>query len=392
MRIAIIYDCLFPNTVGGAERWYRSLAQRFARRHSVTYVTLRQWGEEGPETPFETIAVAPGGELYTRAGRRRIWPPIRFGLGVFLHLLRRGRGYDAVHSASFPYFSLLAAWLALRLTRSRAVLVADWHEVWGSDYWRSYLGPVKGRVGFAVERLCVRLPDRSFTFSELAEGRLRELGHRAPITRLTGEYADDAFASRRPREAATTAPSPPVVIAAGRHTPEKRIGTIPAAVAAARGRLPDLRCLILGEGPDAAALRRRVRELDLEDVIELRGRVDHVEVANAIAGASCLINPSRREGYGLIVVEAVSLGTPAIVVRGPENAATELVEDGVNGFVAETADPGAIADAIVKVVRGGSTLRDSTLGWYERHRDQLSIKSSLGAVEAAYDAGAESRA
>src|SRR5215210_3451803 len=129
MKVAIVYDCLFPNTVGGAERWYRSLAERLGLQHSVTYLTRRQWGDEGPRTPFATIAVAPGGRLYTREGRRRIWPPIRFGFGVLVHLLRHGRDYDVVHSASFPYFSPLAAWFALRLTCSSARLVVDWHEV-----------------------------------------------------------------------------------------------------------------------------------------------------------------------------------------------------------------------------------------------------------------------
>ncbi len=44
MRICLIYDCLFPYTVGGAERWYRDLAERLAAAgHEVTYLTLRQW-------------------------------------------------------------------------------------------------------------------------------------------------------------------------------------------------------------------------------------------------------------------------------------------------------------------------------------------------------------
>ena len=44
MRVCLVYDCLFPYTVGGAERWYRNLSERLAADgHDVTYLTLRQW-------------------------------------------------------------------------------------------------------------------------------------------------------------------------------------------------------------------------------------------------------------------------------------------------------------------------------------------------------------
>src|SRR5262249_48379662 len=44
VRICIVYDCLYPHTVGGAERWYRNLSERLADEgHDVTYLTLRQW-------------------------------------------------------------------------------------------------------------------------------------------------------------------------------------------------------------------------------------------------------------------------------------------------------------------------------------------------------------
>jgi glycosyltransferase involved in cell wall biosynthesis len=86
----------------------------------------------------------------------------------------------------------------------------------------------------------------------------------------------------------------------------------------------------------------------------------------------------------MVIVEASSVGTPSVVVRGPENAATELVEDGVNGFVADSAEPEELARAVLEVVRGGEDLRRSTLEWYERHRDELSIESSLEAVESSY--------
>jgi glycosyltransferase involved in cell wall biosynthesis len=383
MRIAIVYDCLFPNTVGGAERWYRNLAERLEGEHEVVYLTRRQWDDEGPRTSFPTVAVSGGRELYTASGRRRIGPPIRFGFGVFRHLLRHGRRYDAVHTASFPYFSLLGAWLALRLTGSRARLIADWHEIWSREYWRSYLGAVGGRIAYWIQALCLRLPDRSFTFSRLAEDRARELGHSAPITRLTGEYAGDED-ERRALLDGEGEGGAPTAVAAGRQIPEKRVPAIPPAIAEASGRVPELRCVILGDGPEAEATRDAVRRTGLEGRVELRGRVSHEEVMRALASAACLVHPSRREGYGMVVVEAASVGTPTVVVLGPDNAATDLVEEGVNGFVVASDEPAVLGSAIADAVEGGTALRDSTLEWFERNREALSIEGSLARVEEAY--------
>src|SRR5688572_16141240 len=122
VRVCIVYDCLYPYTIGGAERWYRNLAERLAGAgHDVTLLTLRQW-ERGaqPDVPgVRVVAAGPRMELYARSGRRRLLPPLVFGFGVLRHLLSHGRGYDVVHTASFPYFSLLAAGAARRRGRYR---------------------------------------------------------------------------------------------------------------------------------------------------------------------------------------------------------------------------------------------------------------------------------
>src|SRR5207249_1824880 len=112
MRICVVYDCLFPYTVGGGERWYRSLAERLAADgHDVTYLTLRQWHrDEQPDLAgVRVVTAGPRMALYTRSGRRRILPPLVFGAGVLWHLLRHGRRYEVIDTGAFPYFSLLAA-------------------------------------------------------------------------------------------------------------------------------------------------------------------------------------------------------------------------------------------------------------------------------------------
>ena len=108
------------------------------------------------------------------------------------------------------------------------------------------------------------------------------------------------------------------------------------------------------------------------------------EVAAAFARAACVATASEREGYGLIVVEAAARGTPSVVVEGPENAATELVRDGVNGAVARNASPDELASALLRVVDGGAPLRSSTAAWFAENAHELTLERSLEMVLDAY--------
>jgi glycosyltransferase involved in cell wall biosynthesis len=379
MRVCVIYDCLYPHTIGGAERWYRNLSERLVSAgHEVTYLTMRQWRrDERPALEgVDVVAVAPRMDLYAN-GRRRIAPPLAFGAGVLRHLLRQGDRYDVVHTASFPYFSLLAAGLARRVHRFR--LFVDWHEVWTREYWREYLGP-GGRLGWSVQRRCARIPQRAFCFARLHERRLREIGLRGDVSILEGEFAG-------PLEPPVPQPAEPMVVFVGRHIPEKRVLAVARAVAAARERLPGLRAEIYGDGPDRLKLLTLIRRLGLDGAVEAPGFVEGERVEDALRRALCLLLPSRREGYGLVVVEAASLGTPSVVVAEPDNAATELIADGENGFIASSAEPEQLAAAIVKVYEIGPLLRERTAAWFGRNATRLSLDNSLATVLAEYGLG-----
>ncbi len=379
MRICLVYDCLYPHTVGGAERWYRNLAERLvADGHDVTYLTLRQWdrGEKPALERVEVRAVGPRMALYTDSGRRRILPPLVFGAGVLWHLLRRGSRYDNVHTASFPYFSLLAAGLARGVGGYN--LVVDWHEVWTREYWHEYLGRAAGAVGWAVQRLCARIPQRAFCFSQLHARRLRDEGLRGEVTVLTGEYDGPSSVA-----ASQTDPEP-LAVFVGRLIPEKRAPAVVAAIAEARERIPGLRGTIIGDGPERDAVWQAVVDHGLEEVVDVPGFVSGEEVEAALSRATCLVLPSRREGYGMVVIEAAAHSTPSIVVAGSDNAAVELISDGVNGFVSPSDSPSDLADAVLRVSDSGSTLRNATAGWFETNVRRLSLVASLDDVAGAY--------
>lgn len=381
MRICLVYDCLYPWTVGGAERWFRALAEALvAEGHDVTYLTRRQWaaGDEPRLPGIRVVAVAGDDALYGKDGRRRVGPPVRFGRGVLGHLLRHRGDYDVVHTGAFPYFPLLAAGLA----RTRPLFV-DWFEVWSSAYWRGYLGGPGGLAGDAVQRLCARVPQQAFTFSELHAARLQEAGLRGTPVQLGGLYAGPAPGASAP---AADADRAPLVVFAGRHIAEKRVTAIPAAVARARTRIPGLHAVIVGDGPEHAAVRAAVEAEGVADCVTLPGFLPADEVAATIASAGCLLLPSQREGYGLVIIEAAAQGTPSVVAAGPDNAAVELVEPGVNGVVATSDAPEALANAIVAALRGGPALRASTAAWFAENAEALGVAHSMRQVLAAYAA------
>ncbi len=381
MRVCIAYDCLYPWTVGGAERWYRSLAERLAADgHEVTYLTRLQWDpRDPPQIPgVRVIAVSRADELYGSDGNRRTGPPLRFGAGVLRHLLRRGGDYDVVHMCSFPYFSVLAA--ALARPRGHYRLVVDWFEIWSRDYWIGYLGGPGGRAGYLIQRLCVCVPQRAQCFSRLHESRLLEEGLRGEHTFIGGLY-DGPCDLAEPRSAE------PLVVFAGRHIPEKRAPAAVEAIALARAEGLDVRGLIFGDGPEREQVLAAIRRHGVEDFVSAPGFADRADIDDAMGRALCLLHPSAREGYGLVVIESAARGTPVVVAAGPDNAAVELVDAGENGVVAESSEPAALAAALHEVARGGDELRKRTRTWFARNAQRLSLESALERVAESYGQG-----
>ena len=372
MRICVVYDCLYPHTIGGAERWYRDLALRLAQvGHDVTYLTMCQWEKaEPPELEgVRVVAVSPRMALYAN-GRRRIAPPLVFGLGVLRHLALHGANYDVVHTASFPYFSLLAAGSARPARRYR--IVVDWPEVWTRGYWNEYLGRRRlGAVGNRVQRLCVGVRQEAFCFSRLHERRLRAEGFSGPIRSSAGCT----------RAAPKGRPSPPSrsscsrVVTSGRSVSRQwfRRWHGPASWCRASGvsssetgpSVPS--CFGRSSGPVSRESSRHPASWN-RNASSRRYEPRSVSYCPRFAKATASWSWRRRPG------------TPSVVVDAPDNAAVELVEDGVNGFVAPSASPEELAEAIVRAHRAGQPLREATASWFSRNADTLSLESSLRIV------------
>jgi glycosyltransferase involved in cell wall biosynthesis len=168
----------------------------------------------------------------------------------------------------------------------------------------------------------------------------------------------------------------PYALYVGRHADIKQVESIPAALAAARRTIPELRGVIVGEGATTPLIRAEVERLGLQDAIDLPGIVTDEQLGHLLANASVLVNPSKREGYGLPVIEACAYGTPVVIVEAIDNAMIDLVEPGVNGFIAPSTAPEQFGEAIVNAIQAGPALRRTTRTWFEEAAKTDTIEAS----------------
>jgi glycosyltransferase involved in cell wall biosynthesis len=373
-RVAIVYDCLFPYTVGGGERWYRCLAEGLTEAGAqITYLTRRQW-DEAPQIPgVQVVAVSGATDLYDRVGKRRLLPTLRFGCGLLRWLLRNRQQFDVVQVASFPFWSVFAVRLALLGTQTRVVV--DWFEIWSARYWRAYAGAAMGTVGYLIARSCLAVSPTIIVLSTANARRLRALGRRDAPVILAGLLpprpgSGEPGAVERPSQ-------PPYVLFAGRHIRDKGVDLLPDAFAAVHRVQPDLGFVIAGDGPLRDRIIGECRERGIAMEVELPGFVSEEDLEHLLRHASCVVVPSRREGYGFMPVDAMGKGTPVVTTAFEDNLAVANIEPGRNGFVASPPTAEGIAEAILAVLGAGVRLRQTTLEWYEENAPSQSIDCSV---------------
>jgi glycosyltransferase involved in cell wall biosynthesis len=134
----------------------------------------------------------------------------------------------------------------------------------------------------------------------------------------------------------------PLVIGVGRLTRQKGFDLLIDAFAGLQERFPQWRMVILGTGPEQAALQSQIDRHSLQARVSLQGFDSDIE--SWFARAGLVVQPSRFEGFPNVLLEAMGMGAAVISSDCPAGP-SEIIQDGINGRLVPMEDVSALGAA-----------------------------------------------
>jgi glycosyltransferase involved in cell wall biosynthesis len=122
----------------------------------------------------------------------------------------------------------------------------------------------------------------------------------------------------------------------GRLLPLKRLDLLINVMSSLFKEHPNLYLTLIGGGEMLSELRRQAQELGLEDRVRFEGVIPPDKIPARLARTDLLVLPSKGEGWGIVVNEALSVGVP--VILSDRCGAVDIIQDGVNGYVFRNGD------------------------------------------------------
>ena len=371
MKIALVNDTVYPYFKGGAPKRVWEISRRLAQRgHSVHWFGMKYWDGEDViiKDGVYLHGVCPVQELHDIKGKRSIKEAIYFAYKLVRPLLKED--LDIIDCSNFPYFPCFSAKLHSMVKGS--TLLITWLEVW-DGYWYEYLGR-KGIFGVLIERIVSRLSKSLIAISENTKQGLLSLGTSGDIKVAVSGVDFEEVDSAGPTDDKSD------IIFAGRLIKDKNVDLLIKSTGLIKKAISNIKCLIIGDGPERNSLEGLVSDLNLAQNVFFLGSLDtSQDVFSCLKASKVFVLPSTREGFGIVSLEANACGLPVVTVRHPQNAATNLVIDGKNGFLCEPNEEDMVSKIVTALERTQDMSQDSL-----DYSKQYSWESVVDVIEDTY--------
>ena len=337
--MARILQILTRLAVRGVPRHVLDLsAGLLARGHQVEIVAGRS--EPGEGSLWEEASQRGIPATYLLALQRALSPTADAAafLGLYRKIIRTRPDIVHTHISKAGVLGRLAARLA-----GVPVVVHTYHgqveELEGSS--------LKSRLLRGGEKLAARRTDALIAVSGETAAGLQALGlgraaqYRVIRNGIDLKYFDPDLASPSPAVSGS-----PLLGVIASLTPEKGLDLLLKALGSLAPRYPQLRLCLVGDGPLRGELEAQARGLGLEARVYFAGNV--ADVRPYLRAFDLLVVPSRREGQGRVLIEAMAMGRP--VVAAHVGGIPELIRHGHNGWLVLPENPAALAQAIAALL------------------------------------------
>jgi glycosyltransferase involved in cell wall biosynthesis len=339
VKIGIITE-FFPRSEkaelsGGVEARAFQVAKQLAKKHEVVVLSSRERG-----TPEEDEFL---GIKVFRFGKKREYSQ-KWSLVERLSFLYEGERtkekFDLIDGYSFISYPI--AW---RVSRQQGIpAIATYHDVWLGKWVRN-IG-LSGFLGEIIERYALsREWERFISVSGYTRDKLIEHGvEKNRIEVITNGIDLSEFARVKARKYRQ-----PTVCCISRLVEYKRVSDLIKALGQVKKEIPDVKCKIIGSGPEEFKLKALVDELDLRNNVEFLGFVkEHQQVIRILKASHVFCLPSIVEGFGIVVVESMAAGVPFVASDIPP-----LLEaaDGGGGLFFKPLDHQDLADKLLRVLK-----------------------------------------
>jgi glycosyltransferase involved in cell wall biosynthesis len=251
-------------------------------------------------------------------------------LALALRRLRREFAFELIHA----HYAVPAG-DAVRRVAPNVPLVVSVH---GGDVYAT------SSVRAGARAVCATLGHARLVLANSAGTARRCTEHGARATRVVHLGAE-----LRPPDRPTAPGAPPTLVTVGHLIPRKRHADVIAALARLSPRHPDLRYVVVGDGPERERLQALARSLGVGDRVELRGQRPPEEAAACARGGTVFVLPSVDEAFGVAYVEAMAGGVPAIGCLG-EDGPEEIAAAGGGMVLVPPGDVEALAAHIEALI------------------------------------------
>lgn len=290
--------------------------------------------------------------------------------------LRLARAGPSVVVAAHPHLALPAAAMKRVAPRLRVMILTHGVEVWT---------PLPLLRRYSLRRAdCLTAPSQHTARKLIAVQGVRE----AKIHRLPWALDPDFLRLAQTPEKNTLPagfPERPVILTVGRWAASERykgLDRLMEAMPALLPWVPNLHLVAVGDGDDRPRLEKLAAQLGIAGQVRWLTRVSAAELAALYAHSDVFALPSSGEGFGFVFLEAMALGKA--VVGGAHGGITDLIEDGITGFLVNQNEGARLADVLHRLLANeplrqemGRRARDNVLRRHRFENFQVELGNAL---------------